>query len=98
MDIIIRYRDDSHIHGNDGARHEGRCATQRKTKLRYVDTIKRAIRKNGLTDINILDGKDWRVAVSMATTDMEGLSRREVKDNGQEWNIVAHTIFTSDVF
>ena len=35
--------------------------------LRYMDTIKRDIKKNVLTDVNILDRKDWRLAVSRAT-------------------------------
>ena len=34
---------------------------------RGMDTIKRDIKKNGLTDFNILDRKDWRLAVSRAT-------------------------------
>ena len=35
--------------------------------MRYMDTIKRDIKKNGLTDVNILDRKNWRLAVSKAT-------------------------------
>ena len=31
-----------------------------------MDTIKTDIKKNGLTDVNILDRKDWRLAVSRA--------------------------------
>ena len=38
-----------------------------KPKSRYMDTIKRDIKKNDLTDVNILDRKDWRLAVSRAT-------------------------------
>ena len=45
----------------EGVRPRGR------PKLRYMDTIKRDIKKNGLTDVNILDRKDWRLAVSRAT-------------------------------
>ncbi len=44
----------------EGVRPRGR------PKLRYMDT-KRDIKKNGLTDVNILDRKDWRLAVSRAT-------------------------------
>ena len=32
-----------------------------------MDTIKIDIKKNGLTDVNILDRKDWILAVSRAT-------------------------------
>ena len=45
----------------EGVRPRGR------PKLRYMDTIKKDIKKNGLTDVNILDRKDWRLAVSRAT-------------------------------
>ena len=38
-----------------------------RPKLRYMDTIKRYIERNGLTDVNILDRKYWRLAVSRAT-------------------------------
>ena len=37
-----------------------------RPKLIYMDTIKRDIKKNGLTDVNILDRVDWRSAVSRA--------------------------------
>ena len=36
-------------------------------KLRNTDTNRRDIKKNGLTDVNILNRKDWRMAVSRAT-------------------------------
>ena len=29
-----------------------------RPKLRYMDTIRRDMKKNGLTDVNILDSKD----------------------------------------
>ena len=38
-----------------------------RPKLRYMDTIRRDIKKNALTDVNILDRKNWRLAVSRAT-------------------------------
>ena len=44
----------------EGVRPKGR------PKLR-MDTIRRDIKKNGLMDFNILDSKDWRMAVSRAT-------------------------------
>ena len=63
----VRRRDESHITRTvldmavEGVRPRGR------PKLRYMDTIKRDIKKNGLTDVNILDRKDWRLEVSRAT-------------------------------
>ena len=63
----VRRRDESHITRTvldmevEGVRPRGR------PKLRYMDTIKRDIKKNGLTDVNILDRKDWRLVVSRAT-------------------------------
>ena len=45
----------------EGVRPRGR------PKLGYMDTIRRDIKKNGLTDVNILDRKDWRMEVSRAT-------------------------------
>ena len=71
MDFIsttcVRRRDESHITRSvldmevEGVRPTGR------TKLRYMDTIKRDIKKNGLTDVNILDRNDLRMAVSRVT-------------------------------
>ena len=37
-----------------------------RPNLRYMDTIRRDIKKNALTDVNILNRKDWRLAVSRA--------------------------------
>ena len=45
----------------EGVRPRGR------PKLRYMDTIRRDIKKNALTDVNILDRKNWRLTVSRAT-------------------------------
>ena len=62
----VRRRDDSHITKKvldmevEGVRPRGR------PKLRYMDTIRRYMQKNGLTDVNILDCNDWRMAVSRA--------------------------------
>ena len=61
-----RRRDESHTTRTvlgmvvEGVRPRGR------PKLRYMDTIRRDIKKNGLTDVNILDRKDWRLAISRA--------------------------------
>ena len=63
----VRRRDDSHMTRIvldmvvEGVRPRGR------PNLRYMDTIRRDIKKNGLTDVNILNRKDWRLAVSRAT-------------------------------
>ena len=35
--------------------------------LSYTDTIGIYIKTNGLTDVTILDRKDWRIALSMVT-------------------------------
>ena len=42
----------------EGVRPRGRST------LSYMNTVKRDIKKNGLTDVNILDRNDWRMAVS----------------------------------
>ena len=63
----VRRRDESHITRTvldmvvEGARPRGR------PNLRYMDTIRRDINKNALTDVNILNRNDWRLAVSRAT-------------------------------
>ena len=63
----VRRRDDSHMTRTvldmvvEGVRPRG------IPKLRYMDTIRRDIKKNGLTDVNILGRKNWRLAVSRAT-------------------------------
>ena len=63
----VRRRDESHITRTvldmevEGVRPRGRPT------LRYMDTIRRDMKKNGLTDVNILDRNYWRMAVSMAT-------------------------------
>ena len=59
----VRRRDESHITRTvldmevEGVRPRGR------PKLRYMDTIRRDIKNNGLS-VNILDRNDWRMAVS----------------------------------
>ena len=63
----VRRRDDSHMTRTaldmevEGVRPRGR------PKLRDMDTIRRDMKKTGLTDVNILDRKDWIMAVSIAT-------------------------------
>ena len=63
----VSRRDDSHMTRAvldmmvEGVRPRGR------PKLRYMDTIRRDIKKNGLMDVNIRDRKNWRLAVSRAT-------------------------------
>ena len=63
----VGHRDDSHMKRTvldmevKGVRPRGRPT------LGDMDTIKRDTKKNGLTDVNILDGKDWRMAVSRVT-------------------------------
>ena len=63
----VSRRDDIHMTRTvldmvvEGVRPRGR------PKLRYMDTIRRDIKKNALTDVTILNRKDWRLAVSRAT-------------------------------
>ena len=63
----VRRRDECHTTRTvldmvvEGVRPRGR------PKLRYMDTIRRDIKKNALTEVNILDRKNWRLAVSRAT-------------------------------
>ena len=63
----VSRRDDSHMTRTvldmvvEGVRPRGRPT------LRCIDTIRRDIEKSGLTDVNILDRKNWRLAVSRAT-------------------------------
>ena len=63
----VSHRDDSHMTRTvldmvvEGVIPRGRPT------LRYMDTIRRDIKKNGLTDVNILDRKDWILTVSRAT-------------------------------
>ena len=46
---------------------EGECIRCRgRPQLRYMDTIRRDIKKNCLTGVNILDRNDWRMAESRA--------------------------------
>ena len=60
MISIIMTRTVMHIEV-EGARPRG------MPQLRYMDTVRRHIKKNGSTNINILDRKVWRMAVSRAT-------------------------------
>ena len=50
----------------EGVRPRGR------PKLRYMDTIKRDINKNGLADVNIIDRDDWRMVVLSRVTHLRG--------------------------
>ena len=55
-------------HQNSAGHGGRRCETARgRPKLRYMDTIRRDIKKNALMDVNILDRKTWRLTVSRAT-------------------------------
>ena len=71
----VRRREESHITRTvldmvvEGVRPIGR------PNLRYMDTIRRDIEKNGMTYVNILDRKNWILAVFMATTNVEEPSR-----------------------
>ena len=63
----VRRRDESHI-TRTVLGMEVECVRPRGIpKLRYMDTITRDMKKNGLTDDNILDSIDWRMVVSRAT-------------------------------
>ena len=60
----VRRRDDSHM-TRTVLDMEVQCVRPRgRPTLGYMDTIRRDMKKNGLTDVNILDRKDWRTAVS----------------------------------
>ena len=63
----VSRRDDSHYDQKSAGHGGRRCETARKTKITIhgLDTIRRDIKKNALTDVNILDRKNWRLAVSM---------------------------------
>ena len=64
----VRRRDESHTTSRTVLDMvvEGMIPRGRPT-LRYIDTIRRDIEKNRLTDVNILNSKNWRLAVSRAT-------------------------------
>ena len=67
LGVRRRRRDDSHMTRTvldmeaEGARPRGRLI------LRYTDTIRRDIKKNALTKVNILDRNDCGMAVKMGT-------------------------------
>ena len=63
----VRRRDESHITRTVLDMEVEGVSPRGRPKLRYIDTIRSDTEKNGLTDINILDRNDWRVAVSRAT-------------------------------
>ena len=49
--------------------------TRGRPTLRYMDTIIRDVKKNGLSDVNIVDRNDWRMAVSKANSGVKRPSR-----------------------
>ena len=63
----VRRRDESHMTRTVLDMEVEGVWPRRRPKLRYMDTIRRDMKKNVLTDINILDLNDWRMAVSRAT-------------------------------
>ena len=63
----VRRRDESHITRTVLDMEVERVRPRGRPKLRYMDTIRRYIKKNALTDVSILNRTDWRLAVSRAT-------------------------------
>ena len=63
----VRRRDDSHMTRTVLDMEVEGVLPRGRPKLRSMDTIRRDTKMNGLTDVNILDCKDWRMAVSRAT-------------------------------
>ena len=63
----VRRRYDSHITRTVLDMEVEDVRPRGRTKLKYVDTIRRDMKTNGLTDVNILDRNHWRMAVSRAT-------------------------------
>ena len=64
----VRRRDDSHMTRIVlDMEVEGMLRPRGRPTLEYMDNIRRDIKKNGLTDVNILDVNDWRMAVFRAT-------------------------------
>ena len=63
----VRRRDDSHLPRTFlDMELEGEIPSGRPT-LRRMDTTARDTKKNGLTDVNILDRKEWKITVSRVT-------------------------------
>ena len=62
--MMARRRDGSHMTRTVlNMEVEGLRPRVRPT-LRYMEIIRRDMKKNGLMNVNILDRKDWRMAVS----------------------------------
>ena len=53
-------------HQNSAGHGGRRCETARKTEIK-IHGHHQDIKKNALKDVNILDRKNWRLAVSRAT-------------------------------
>ena len=63
----VRRRDESHTTRTVLDMVVGGVRPSGRPTLRYMGTIRRDVKKNALTDVNILDRKNWRLAVSRAT-------------------------------
>ena len=56
-------------------------------KLRYIlETIRRDMKKNGLTDVNILDSNDWHIPGDLLTWKSLQASRFEVENVVKHYN------------
>ena len=67
MSCHVRRRYESHITRTVLDMEVENVRPRGRLKLRYMDTIRREIKENGLTDVNILHLKDWIMSVSRAT-------------------------------
>ena len=68
----VRRRNDSHITRTVLDMEVEGMIPRGRPKLRYMDTIRRDMKKKGLTGVNILDRNDWRMAVSRAWKSLQG--------------------------
>ena len=68
----VRRRNDSHITRTVLDMEVEGMIPRGRPKLRYMDTIRRDMKKKGLAGVNILDRNDWRMAVSRAWKSLQG--------------------------
>ena len=76
--VHVRRRDDSNMTRTVLDMEVAGVSRRGRPPLRHMDTIRRENKKNGLTDVDILDSKDWRMDDQLIRKNLQGEKVRSI--------------------